>query len=208
MIVVGLTGSIGMGKSTAATMFADLRVPVFDADAVVHKLYAPGGAAARAIAAAFPGATAPDGGVDRIALRAIVQNDPQAFERLEAIVHPLVARERRSFLRRARRKHAQVVILDIPLLFETGGVTGVDAVVVVSAPEAVQRDRVLGRPGMTDAAFRAIKARQVPDSEKRARADHVIDTSGSLAHTRSQIRSILRALKRRAKRRAARRDRT
>jgi dephospho-CoA kinase len=204
MIKVGLTGSIGMGKSTAARMFAAAGVPVFDADAVVHALYEPGAAGARAIAAAFPETAEPDGRVNRAALRAIVQNDPDAFARLEAIVHPLVAAERRAFLRRARRKDADVVVLDIPLLFETGGAGSVDAIVVVTAPEETQRQRVLSRPGMTKAAFEAIRARQTPDSEKCARADYVIDSSGSFADTRFQISTILRALKRRALRRTGR----
>ncbi len=200
MIVVGLTGSIGMGKSTAAKMFADAGVPVFDADAVVHDLYRPGHAGANAIAAAFPSARAPDGGVNRAVLRSIAQKDPEAFARLEALVHPLVAQERRAFLRKAKRKDADVVVLDIPLLFEIGGLAVVDAIVVVSAPEEIQRQRVMSRPGMTEAAFRAIRARQVPDAEKRAGADYVIDTSGSFANTRLQIASILRGLKRRAQR--------
>ncbi len=203
MMTVGLTGSIGMGKSTAARMFADAGVPVFDADAVVHELYAPGGAGAAAIAEAFPAARAADGGVDRAALRTIVQADPQAFRRLEAVVHPLVARERREFLARARRRGVDLVVLDIPLLFETGGEEGMDAVVVVSASPEVQRRRVLGRPGMTPDALDAILARQVPDAVKRASADYVIDTSGSLLGTRLQIARILRSLRRRAQWRRA-----
>jgi dephospho-CoA kinase len=204
MMIVGLTGSIGMGKSTAARMFAEAGVPVFDADAVVHELYAPGGAGAAAIAEAFPAARYADGGVDRAALRAIVQADPTAFAWLEQIVHPLVARERRSFLDRARRRGADLVVLDIPLLFETGGEDKVDAVVVVSAPPDVQRRRVLARPGMTAEALDAILARQVPDAVKRERADYVIDTGGSLLGARLQITRILRSLRRRAQwRRAA-----
>jgi dephospho-CoA kinase len=198
MIIVGLTGSIGMGKSTAAAMFADEGVPVFDADAAVHELYAPGGAGAAAIGKIFPAALGPDGGVDRRALRAAVQPDPRAFAKLESLVHPLVARERRSFLERARRRGADVAVLDIPLLYETGGEERVDAVVVVSAPPDVQRRRVLARSGMTDAVLDTILARQVPDAIKRARADYVIDTGGSLLGVRLQITRILRSLRRRA----------
>lgn len=198
MIVVGLTGSIGMGKSTAAKMFADAGVPVFDADATAHLLYAPGGAAARAIAGAFPSVITPEGGVDRAALRAIVQHDPDAFARLEGIVHPLIARRRRSFLRRAARQGADVAMLDVPLLFETGADKRVDAIVVVSAPADVQRARVLARPGMTEQAFEALRARQVPDSVKRAKADYVLDSSGGFADMRLQVSRVLRSLRRRA----------
>jgi dephospho-CoA kinase len=205
MIVVGLTGSIGMGKSNAARVFAELGAPVFDADAEVHALYQPGGAAAAAIAKAFPGARARDGGVDRAALRKLVQTDAGAFARLEAIVHPLVAERRRRFVSRWRRRGADVVVLDIPLLFETGGERKVDAVVVVSTSAAIQRRRVLARPGMTAEAFEAILARQVPDSVKRARADYVIDTGGSLLGARLQIAQVLRSLKRRAAWRSGRR---
>jgi dephospho-CoA kinase len=198
VIVAGLTGSIGMGKSTVSEMFADLGVPVFDADAAVHRLYGPGGAAARAIEAEFPGVVGPNG-VDRAKLRDRIQDDPAALRRLEAIVHPLVAAERRRWLRRRKRRGAPVVLLDIPLLFETGGDELVDVVIVVSAPEDVQRRRVLSRPGMTEDAFAAILARQTPDSEKRARADVVIDTSGPFPATRRQVRRVLRRLQRRAR---------
>jgi dephospho-CoA kinase len=201
MIILGLTGSIGMGKSTAAKMFAQAGAPVFDADETVHRLYAPGGAAAALVGEAFPGSLDAEGGVDREALRTILRRDKSGFARLEAIVHPLVARERRRFLDHARRRGVEVAVLDIPLLFETGGERLCDAVAVVSAPAEAQRQRVLARRGMTEEEFTAILARQVPDSVKRARADFVIDTSGAFSNTRLQIASILRSLKRRARRR-------
>lgn len=200
MIVLGLTGGIGMGKSTAARMFAEAGVPVFDADATVHELYAPGGEAAIAVGEAFPGSLNREGGVDRDALRDVLRKHPDRFAELEAIVHPLVARERRRFLDRARRRGAAIALVDVPLLFETGGDRRVDFVAVVSAPPEVQRARVLSRAGMTEEAFQAILARQVPDAEKRARADFVIDSSGSFSSTRLQIAGILRGLRRRAKR--------
>jgi dephospho-CoA kinase len=167
-IILGLTGSIGMGKSTAGRMFVEAGVPVFDADRTVHELYAPGAAAAAAIGEAFPGSLGPDGAVDRRALRIILEREPGGFARLEAIVHPLVARERRRFLDRARRRGAELVVLDVPLLFETGGDRSVDAVAVVSAPADVQRERVLSRPGMTATALAAILARQLPDGDRPA----------------------------------------
>ena len=191
MITVGLTGSIGMGKSTAAAMFADEGVPVFDADAVVHILQGPGGALLREIEAEFPGTTGADG-VDRDLLRRRVIEDSAAFARLEAIVHPAVAEARESFL--AANADAPFVVLDIPLLFETGGASGVDKIAVVSAPAEIQRERVLRRPGMTAARFESILARQLPDAEKRARADFVIDTSGPLAETRAQVRAVIACL--------------
>lgn len=200
MIIVGLTGSIGMGKSTTAKAFRDAGAPVFDADAAVHELYAQGGAAVEAVAAEFPDVVV-DGAVDRGRLRARLQGDSQAFARLEAIVHPLVGAARRRFLRAARRKDADIVVFDIPLLFETGGEGLVDFIVVVSAPASVQKARVLSRPGMTERAFAEILARQVPDSQKRARADAVIDTSQSIAHARNQVRRLVARLKRRAGRR-------
>jgi dephospho-CoA kinase len=203
MMIVGLTGSIGMGKSTAARMFAELGAPVFDADAAVHALYEPGGAGARAIAEAFPRARAADGGVDRAVLRALVQDDPAAFARLEALVHPLVARRRKAFLNKHRRRGADLVVLDIPLLFETGGDQMMDSIVVVSADPEIQRARVLSRPGMTPEAFAAILARQVPDAEKRAHADHVVNSSGSRLGARMQVARILRSLKRQARWRGA-----
>ncbi|WP_020179403.1 dephospho-CoA kinase [Methylopila sp. M107] len=191
MIVIGLTGSIGMGKSTTAKLFAEERIPVHDADATVHRLYA--GEAAPLIEAAFPGTTH-EGAVDRKALGARVLGDPQALKRLEAIVHPLVRKAEAAFLDRARGDGAKAVVLDIPLLFETGRETHVDAVVVVSAGEEEQRRRVMARPGMTEEAFAAILARQTPDREKRARADIVIDTSQSVDDAREQVRAALTEL--------------
>jgi dephospho-CoA kinase len=190
MIVLGLTGSLGMGKSTAARFFAEAGVPVHDADAVVHALYA--GEAAPAIEAAFPGTTA-NGEVDRARLGARVLDDPDAFARLEAIVHPLVRAAETRFLAENAARGAPIVVLDIPLLFETGAQERVDAIVVVSAPPDVQRARVLDRPGMTAARLDAILARQIPDAEKRARADFVVDTSQSLDFARAQVQAILRA---------------
>lgn len=194
MIVLGLTGSIGMGKSTTAAMFADEGVPVYDADAAVHSLYAEGGLAAPLIEAAFPGTTE-DGAVSREKLSTRVVGNPEALARLEAIVHPLVGRSRAGFFQAAEAAGADVVVLDIPLLFETGGERRVDAVVVVSAPPDVQRERVLARPGMTEAKLDAILARQTPDAEKRARADYVIDTGRGLEAAREQVRAVLTAVR-------------
>lgn len=192
MIILGLTGSIGMGKSTVAAMFRRWRVPVFDADATVHALQARSGAALPAMAAAFPGVVA--GGVlDRAALGAHVFGDAVALKTLEGIVHPLVAETRARFLRRHRRQ--ALVVLDIPLLFERGGAGQCDVVAVVSAPAAVQRARVLARPGMTVAKFDAILARQVPDAIKRERADVVIPTGGSKATTARVVRTLVWALR-------------
>ena len=174
MIILGLTGSLGMGKSTTARLFAEEGVPVHDSDAAVHRLYE--GEAAPAIEAAFPGTTA-DGKVDRAKLGARVLGDAAALARLEAIVHPLVRASADRFVAEARAPGRPVVVLDIPLLFETGGEDRVDAVVVVSAPPEVQRARVLERPGMTPEKFSAILAKQLPDAEKRARADFVVDSS-------------------------------
>ena len=188
MILLGLTGSIGMGKSTVAAMFAEVGVPVFDADAAVHHLQGPGGRVVAAIEAAFPGTTGA-GGVDRPALSAAVLGDGHAIRRLEAIVHPAVAEERAAFI--AAHADAPVVLLDVPLLFETGGDRAVDAVVVVSAAPDVQRARVLARPGMTPAKLDAILARQMPDAEKRARADHIIATDVPLAETRAAVQRVI-----------------
>lgn len=190
-VVLGLTGSVGMGKSTVARMFEALGVPVFDADAVVHRLQAPGGALVAPIEAAFPGSTGPRG-VDRKRLGAAVFAHPDALARLEAIVHPAVRAARREFLR--DHAGAKLVVLDIPLLFETGGVDAVDAVLVVSASPAVQRERVLARPGMTAERFADILAKQLPDADKRARADHVIDTGRSLAETRAEVARLVEKL--------------
>jgi dephospho-CoA kinase len=191
MIIVGVTGSIGMGKSTVARMFAEEGVPVFDADSVVHRLQGPEGALVQAIEAQFPGTTGPEG-VNRGALAERVLGEPEALRRLEAMVHPAVARERQVFL--AANAAAPLVVLDIPLLFEAGGSDQVDKIVVVSAPIAVQRERVLARPGMTAEKFERILARQLPDSEKRARADFIIDTGGPKDETRRAVRRILACL--------------
>jgi dephospho-CoA kinase len=191
MLVLGLTGSVGMGKSTTAGFFVEAGVPVHDADAAVHRLYA--GEAAPLIEAAFPGTTA-GGVVDRTLLAKHVLSDAVALKRLEAIVHPLVRASERRFLAEAEARGEKVVVLDIPLLFETGGEERVDAVVVVSAPAEVQRARVLGRPGMTAEKFEAIVAQQMPDVEKRRRADFVVDTSQSFEVARAQVRAVLAAV--------------
>ena len=188
MFVLGLTGSLGMGKSTTAKMFAEEGVPVHDADAAVHRLYE--GEAVSLIEAAFPGTTA-GGKVDRDELARRVLGNTVAIEKLEKIVHPLVRRAEELFLEMASRKGAPVVILDIPLLFDTGGERRCDAVVVVSAPPEVQHARVFERPGMTEEKFAAILAKQIPDAEKRARAYFVVDTSKGFDATRDQVRDIL-----------------
>lgn len=193
MRVIGLTGGIGMGKSTAAAAFRRARIPVFDADHEVHRLQARGGAAVAPIAAAFPGAVR-DGAVDRAVLRAIVIADAAAFRRLEAIVHPLVRATERRFLARARRAGQKLVVLDIPLLFETGGERRVDQVVVVSAPPDVQRARMRLRSGMTEADTRALIARQMPDADKRHRADIVVRTGLSRHHAQRRLRRVIREL--------------
>lgn len=197
MFILGLTGSVGMGKSTTAKFFAEEGVPVHDADAVVHRLYE--GEATPLIEAAFPGTTA-GGRVDRGKLGERVIGNAEAIKKLEAIVHPLVAQARDKFLAEAERSGAAVAVLDIPLLFETGGDKRCDAVVVVSAPAEVQRTRVLERPGMTDEKLTAILAKQTPDTEKRARADFVVDTSRGLEAAREQVRDILRRVATMAKR--------
>jgi dephospho-CoA kinase len=189
--VLCLTGSLGMGKSTAAKFFAEAGVPVHDSDAVVHALYE--GEAVAAIEAAFPGTTV-GGKVDRGKLAARVIDDKAALARLEAIVHPLVAAARDKFLAAAQARGAPVVVLDIPLLFEIGGSVSCDAVVVVSAPAEVQRSRALARPGMTEEKFASFLAKQMPDAEKRARADFIVDSSQSLDHARAQVRDILDAV--------------
>lgn len=172
---LGLTGSIGMGKSTTAAMFALSGHPVWDADAAVHRLYASGGAATGPVGAAFPAALTQDG-IDRVALKQALARDPGGLARLEAIVHPLVADDRADFIRRARGQGARIVVLDIPLLFETGGETAMHGVAVVSADAATQAERVMARPGMTRETFELILSRQMPDAEKRARADWIIPT--------------------------------
>lgn len=193
MRIVGLTGSIGMGKSTTAILFAEAGAPVYDADAAIHALYARGGAAVGPIEEAFPNAIG-DGAVDRGRLSALVLNDPVALQRLEGITHPLVFLDRAGFLKRAAETGAPVAVIDVPLLFETGGERFTHAVAVVSAPAEVQRARVLARPGMSETKLAAILARQTPDAEKRARADFVIDTGGGLEPARAEVGRILGAL--------------
>jgi len=193
MIVLGLTGGIGMGKSTATATFRRMGVPVFDADLAVHRLQGPGGRAVGPVGDAFTGCTA-DGRVDREALRRAVLGDPAALKRLERIIHPLVRDEERRFLARARRDGRRLVALDVPLLLETGGDARVDRVVVVSAPAPVQRARVLRRPGMTEERLAAIRARQMPDAEKRRRADHVVRTGLSRRHAQATIARLVRDL--------------
>jgi dephospho-CoA kinase len=191
MLVLGLTGSAAMGKSTVAAMFAARGVPVFDADRTVHALYA--GAAVPVVEAAFPGVTV-DGVIDRDRLRDRVLGDEPAMKRLEALVHPLVKAEERRFVAAARASGRQLVLLDIPLLFETGADAEVDAVVVVSAPADIQRARMLARPGMTAERLAAMLARQMPDAEKRRRAHYVVENGGTLASTANQVDGILRAV--------------
>jgi dephospho-CoA kinase len=189
--VLCLTGSLGMGKSRTATFFAEAGVPVHDSDAAVHALY--DGEAAPLIESAFPGTTA-GGKVDRAKLAAMVLGDDAALASLEAIVHPLVSKVRDTFLAEAQARGAPVVVLDVPLLFETGGQHNCDAVVVVSAPPEMQRRRAFERPGMTEEKFAALVAKQMPDAEKRRRADFVVDSSQSFDHARAQVRDILRVV--------------
>src|SRR3984957_8185883 len=188
MIIVGLTGSIGMGKSTTAKLFAEAGVPVYDADATVHKLYE--GEAAPSIEAAFPGTTV-DGKVDRARLSAQVVHDPAAMKKLEGIVHPMLGASRQKFLQDAELSGAPVAVVDVPLLFETGGEKRVDAVVVVTTSPELQRERILARPNMTEEKLAAILARQMPDAEKRKRAHFVVDTSHGFDPVRARIRDIL-----------------
>ena len=199
MLILGLTGSIGMGKSTTAKLFAEVGVPVYDADAAVHKIYQ--SEAAPAIEAAFPGTTI-DGKVDRAKLSARVVHDPAAIKQLEQIVHPMLGASRQEFLETAERSGRPVVVMDIPLLFETGGEKRVDAVVVVTTTPENQRERILARGTMTSAALDAILARQLPDAEKRKRADFVVDTSHGLEPVRDQIRDILAAVAKMPQRRS------
>jgi len=198
MIVIGLTGSIGMGKSTTVAMFAAEGVPVYDADAEVHRVYGPGGPAGPKLEAEFPGVMRADGSVDRAALSAQVVGRDEAMNRLNRIVHPLLGAGRAAFFEKANAEGAPIVVLDIPLLFETGGEKNVDAVVVVSAPADVQRARVLAREGMDEAKLDGILARQMADAEKRARAHFVVDTGQGLDHARDQVRDILARLRERA----------
>ena len=194
--VLGLTGSIGMGKSTTARMFAAAGVPVWDADAAVHRLYQPGQPAALAVARLFPAAMAPDGSVDRPALRALIQTDPSVLDRVNAVVHPLVAADRAAFL--DRHADSDILLLDVPLLFEIGLDRACDAVAVVSVPAEIQRHRVLDR-GMSPAEFKTILSRQLPDAEKRARADFVIPTT-SLEAAEQAVKDVLAAIRKRNKR--------
>lgn len=196
MLLVGLTGSIGMGKTETAKMFVRLGVPVYDADAAVHALYAVGGAAVDPIAKAFPGAVR-GGAVDRARLSALVVGKPEEMKRLEAIIHPLVRQAQAEWLQAREAEGAKLAVLDIPLLFETGGEALMDLVVVVSAPPGVQRERVLVRPGMTEKKFEAILAKQVPDEEKRARADYVVETDKGLDQAFEQVKAIVEDLRRR-----------
>ena len=193
MILLGLTGSIGMGKSTTTAMFADLGAVVWNADDSVHRLYLPGGAAVGPVGQAFPGVVV-DGAVDRTRLAEALGKDETAFRSLEAIVPPLVAQGRAADLEAARTGGVKLAVLDIPLLFETGGDRAVDAVVVVTADPAIQAERVLARPGMTRERFDAILARQMPDAEKRARADFVIDTGRGLEAARAEVEAIVAAV--------------
>lgn len=195
MIILGLTGSIGMGKSATASLFRDGGVPVYDADAAVHALYAEGGAAVAPIEEAFPG-VAEKGTIDRQKLRARVLDDAAAMKRLEGIVHPLAGEAQLDFRRRAKEQGAPFAVLDIPLLFETGGNRHCTYTLVVTAPAEVQRARVLARPGMTEEAFEAILARQMPDADKRARADFILSTAHGFDFARDQVRAIIALMQR------------
>lgn len=198
MISIGLTGSIGMGKSTTAGLFREAGAAVWDADAAVARLYGPGGAAAPLIAELAPLCVSGEGEgmhVDRAGLRAAVTADPALIPKLERVVHPLVGEDRERFLAEARAEGREVAVCDVPLLFETKGEGRYDAVVVVSSPEAVQRARVMARPGMTEATLQTILAKQTPDAEKRARADFVVDTSRGVEAAREQVLEILRELR-------------
>ena len=194
MILLGLTGSIGMGKSTTAQVFREAGVPVYDADAEVHASYAKGGACVEPLEAAFPGVVK-DGAVDREALRQAVLGKPEAMQRLNSVVHPIIGALRSDFFEKAKAEGADLVVLDIPLLFEGGGDRGMDAVAVVTAPAEIQRERVLQREGMTAEHFEAILGHQMPDAEKRARADFVIDTSQGVDPVRRQVAEILEVMR-------------
>ena len=194
MIVLALTGSIGMGKSTTANMFAEAGVPVWDADATVHKLYGPDGEGTTAIADFAPDVIDTKG-VDRHKLRAAIIEDPDLLKKVEAVIHPLVGKDRATFLADARKAGEALALVDIPLLFEGGGEKHVDQVVVVTAPAHIQRERVLERPGMTVEAFEAILAKQVPDAIKREKADHLIDTSLGMDHARKRVTEIIAAIR-------------
>ena len=195
MIVLGLTGSVGMGKSTAAAMLRRLGIPVHDSDAAVHRALAPRGAGVEAVAVAFPGVRDEAGGIDRAALGRRVFGDAAALRRLERILHPLVRLSQQRFLRQTRGQRRPVVVLDIPLLFETGGAKRCDRVMVVSAPGALQRARVMARPGMTEARLRAVLAQQMPDAEKRRRADYIVPSGLGRAITLRRLKRILAGLR-------------
>jgi dephospho-CoA kinase len=195
VIVLGLTGSIGMGKSTAAATFRRLRIPLFDADRAVHRLLGPGGPAAPIVAAVFPEVETAEGGIDRTLLGRRVFSDPDALSRLERIIHPMVAADQKRFLALSRARREPIVVLDIPLLFESGGERRCDYVLVVSAPGLVQRQRVLRRPGMTERRLMAILSHQMPDHEKRKRADFVVPTGLSRNLSLRRLRSIVRLLR-------------
>ncbi|OYU68721.1 MAG: dephospho-CoA kinase [Alphaproteobacteria bacterium PA2] len=197
MITLGLTGSIGMGKSTTAAMFREAGIPVYDADAAVAEIYLKGGAAVAPLEAAFPGVTR-DGAVDREALRQRVLGNDEAMARLNSVVHPLLGKDRVAFFEKAVAAKADLVVLDIPLLFETGGERNMDAVAVVSAPAEMQRERVLAREGMTPERLDAILSRQTPDAEKRARADYVIDTGRGLEAAQEQVTTVIADIRARA----------
>lgn len=194
MKIIGLTGSIGMGKSTTASMFRDAGIPVYDADAAVHAAYDVGGAAVGPVGEAFPG-TVRDGRVDREALRQQVLGNPEAMARLNSIVHPLIGKSRVDAFAAATASGADMIILDVPLIYETGGEKNMDAVIVVSAPLEMQRERVLAREGMSPERLDAILAQQLPDAEKRKRADYVIDTGRGLDTAREQVRQVIKALR-------------
>jgi dephospho-CoA kinase len=194
VIILGLTGSIGMGKSTTAAMLRDEGVPVYDSDAAVHELYAKGGKAVGPVGAAFPAAVR-DGAIDRAVLGNLVLGDPEALKKLESIVHPLVRETQATFVRKHHAAGAPAVVLDIPLLFETGADQIVDAVIVVTAPAAMQRQRILARPGMTEEKLDQVLARQMPDAEKREKADFVINTEFGLEDARDQVRAVLAVLR-------------
>ncbi|HEX4890378.1 MAG TPA: dephospho-CoA kinase [Alphaproteobacteria bacterium] len=194
MVIVGLTGSIGMGKSETAKMFRRLGIAVYDADAAVHGIYAPGGSAVAPIEEAFPGVTGPNG-VDRDALAKRVLNDPAALKKLESIVHPLVGLEQQKFLAQAAAEKAEMIVIDVPLLYETGGQKRVDCVVLVSAPYELQRERVLARPGMSEEKFQSILAKQVPDAQKREQADYIIDSSKGLEAAMAQVEALIPLLR-------------
>jgi dephospho-CoA kinase len=200
LIVLGLTGSIGMGKSTAAAMLRRLGVPLFDADLVVHGLLAPSGAAVSAVSAAFPGVETEAGGIDRVLLGQRVFTNPAALRPLEEILHPMVAAEEKRFLARSRARRVALVVLDIPLLFETGAERRCDYVLVVSVPALVQRQRVMRRPGMTEIRLAAILRKQMPDHRKRQRADFVVPTGADRGQTLRRLKSIVRLLRNRGRR--------